>query len=129
MNNPVSMLVRTRLDLPPTLVQVLRNFSGLVSLFCELLRGQVPKARVWSVFVVVDPTLLDPLPGVTHGQDPWGIQTLGPKAGIERLDIGIVRWFPWPIVHRLQRRSCPALLSRPTLFSGWPSSRGQDHHP
>ncbi len=34
--------LKTADDLPPTLIQALRNFSGLVSLLRKCLRGQVP---------------------------------------------------------------------------------------
>ena len=43
------------IELPRFVVQVLGNFSGCLSLACELVRRQVAERGVWSVVVVVAP--------------------------------------------------------------------------
>ena len=58
------------LELPHFVVRFLGNFSGCVSLSCELVRRQVSKRGVGSVIVVVAPPFLDPFDGVGHRQEP-----------------------------------------------------------
>ena len=58
------------LELPPTLVRRPGNFSGLVSVDDELVRGQVPERGVGSISVVVAPPFLDAIAGVGQRQEP-----------------------------------------------------------
>ncbi len=45
--------------------------------------------------VVLRPPRLEPLPGISQGQEPGGIEALRPQAAVERLDVGVVRGLPW----------------------------------
>lgn len=47
------------------------------------------------VVIVIDPPVVDPLPGVGHRSEPCGIEALLPDAAVESLDIGVIAGFPW----------------------------------
>ena len=63
-------MVLTLVELPRFVVQILGNFSGCLSLSCELARRQVAKRGVGSVVVIVAPPFLDPIDGIGHRQEP-----------------------------------------------------------
>ena len=63
---PICMLVEWCLDLPPKLVQLLCDFSGLVSLAREGPRRQITERRVRPSGVVVLSPTFDPVAGVVH---------------------------------------------------------------
>jgi hypothetical protein len=56
-------------SLPHYVVQVLGNFSGCLSLACELVRRQVIERGMWSVVVVVAPTFFKSVDSVYHRQE------------------------------------------------------------
>ena len=58
------------LELPRFVVQMSGNFSGCLSLSCELVRRQVAERGVGPIIVVVAPPFLDPFDSVGHRQEP-----------------------------------------------------------
>ena len=54
------------LDLPPKLVQLLCDFSGLVSLAREGSRRQITERRVRPSGIIVVPPTFDSVSGVVH---------------------------------------------------------------
>ncbi len=54
------------LDLPPKLIQVLGDFSGLVSLAREGSRRQIPERRMRPSGIVVVLLTFGPVSGVVH---------------------------------------------------------------
>jgi hypothetical protein len=48
------------------------------------------------LLAVVAPPFFKALPGVGQGQEPRGVQALGPQPGVERLDEGVVRGLSGP---------------------------------
>lgn len=58
------------MELPRFVVQVLGNFSGCLSLSCELVRGQVAERGMGSVVVVMAPPFVESIDGVSHRQEP-----------------------------------------------------------
>src|SRR3954447_2692434 len=86
----------TGLDLPPSLVRLLGNLPGSVSLAGEGPGGQVPQSRMGSIVVVGTPPFLNPVPGVGHRQEPGRVQALCPQATVERLNQPVVRGLSGP---------------------------------
>lgn len=68
--HPVAIRVSAGLELPRFVVQVLGNFSGCLSLACELVRRQVSERGMGSVVVVVAPPFVDSIDGISHRQEP-----------------------------------------------------------
>jgi len=58
------------MELPRFVVQLLGNFSGCLSLSCELVRRQVTERGMGSVVVVVAPLFFDPFNDVGRRQEP-----------------------------------------------------------
>jgi hypothetical protein len=84
-------VLRLTVDLPPFVIHGLCNFSGLVSLLGEGVRGQAAERHMWPGLIVISPPVFDPLPGISHGEEPRGVQAFRPQAAVERLNVGIVR--------------------------------------
>ena len=54
------------MDLPPKLIQLLCDFSGLVSLAREGVRPQITKHQVRPSGIIVVPPTFEPVSGVMH---------------------------------------------------------------
>lgn len=54
------------MELPRFVIQMSGNFSGCLSLSCELVRRQVAERGVGRIIVVVAPPFLDPFDSVGH---------------------------------------------------------------
>ena len=93
LGEPPATIVAVQVVSPPDVVRRLRDFPGLLSLVCVCVRGQVAEGRVGPLLVVVAPPFFDAHPGVGQGQEPRGVQALGPEPGVERLDERVVRGF------------------------------------
>lgn len=67
---PQTMNPFITVKLPRFVVQVSGNFSGCLSLACELVRRQVTERSMWSVVVIVAPPFFKSVDSVCHRQEP-----------------------------------------------------------
>lgn len=68
------------------------NFSGCLSLSCELIWGQVAERGVESVVVVMAPPFFETIDDVSHRQEPRCVETFCAQTTVEGFTKCVVHW-------------------------------------